>query len=71
LKLAQTEDGIQFKIIAYVDQVYLNQKKEFIDFINKNVDHAMLFTPYWEKIIVEQGITLPTLADLQSAMKRM
>lgn len=60
LKLAQNEDGLSFKIIAYIDQVYLNQKKEFIDFINKNVDHAILFTPYWEKIIKEQGLTLPS-----------
>lgn len=49
-----------FKIIAYVDQVYLNQKKEFLNFINANVDVAMLFTPYWEKCIVDQGITVPT-----------
>lgn len=60
LKLAQNEDGLKFKIIAYIDQVYLNQKKEFIEFINKNADHGILFTPYWEKIILEQGLSIPT-----------
>jgi glycosyltransferase involved in cell wall biosynthesis len=59
LKLAQKEDGLTFKIIAYIDQVYLNQKKEFIDFINTNADYALMFTKYWEDIAIEQGITLP------------
>ena len=48
------------KIIAYFDQVYLCQKKEFIEFVNKNCDFVLAFTPYWETIIKEQGITLPT-----------
>ena len=59
LKLAQNEDGAKFKIIGYVDQVYLNQKKEFIDFLNTNIDFALLFTPHWTKIIVEQGLAVP------------
>jgi glycosyltransferase involved in cell wall biosynthesis len=50
----------KFKIIAYIDQVYLNQKKEYINFVNENADVAMLFTPYWEDIAKEQGITIPT-----------
>lgn len=50
----------RFKIIAYIDQVYLNQKKEYINFVNENADVAMLFTPYWEQIAIEQGITIPT-----------
>lgn len=60
LKLAQKEDGMNFKIIAYIDQIYLNQKAEFIEYINNNVDHAILFTPYWEKIILEQDLKVPT-----------
>lgn len=50
----------KFKIIAYIDQVYLCQKKEYIQFVNNKADLAMLFTPYWEEIALEQGITLPT-----------
>jgi len=59
LQLCRNEDKMDFKIIAYIDQVYLNQKKEFIDFVNANTDFGLLFTEYWEKNIVEQGLTLP------------
>ena len=50
----------KFKIIAYIDQVYLCQKKEYLNFVNQNADVAMLFTPYWEESIKQQGITIPT-----------
>jgi glycosyltransferase involved in cell wall biosynthesis len=60
LRLSKTEDKIEFKTIAYIDQVYLCQKKEFIKFVNENADYAMLFTKYWEDTIIEQGITIPT-----------
>lgn len=59
LKAAQEAMEKQFKIIAYVDQVYLCQKREYIDFLNKNTDFILAFTPYWEKCLVDQGITLP------------
>lgn len=58
LKAAQAE-GVNLKIIAYIDQVYLYQKKEFIDFVNKNADAAILFTKSWEECIQKQGLTLP------------
>jgi glycosyltransferase involved in cell wall biosynthesis len=59
LQLCKKEDQMDFKIIAYIDQVYLNQKKEFINFINDNADFGMLFTKYWEDCIIEQGLKLP------------
>jgi len=46
----------KFKIIGYIDQVYLNQKKVYIDFINKSIDMSLLFTKNWEKNIIEQGV---------------
>ena len=49
-----------FKIIAYIDQVYLCQKKEYINFVNENADVAMMFTPYWEECMKEQGVTIPS-----------
>lgn len=58
LKLAQQTDGIKFKICAYIDQVYLNQKKEFIDFVNNTCDYAIMFTEFWETNIKEQGLKL-------------
>lgn len=50
----------KFKIIVYIDQVYLHQKKEYISFLNNKVDFVLAFTPYWEDCVKRQGITLPT-----------
>jgi glycosyltransferase involved in cell wall biosynthesis len=69
IKAAQ-EEGVPTKICAYIDQVYLNQKKEYIDFVNNTCDFALMFTEYWEKNIVEQGITLPT-SYLQHGFNKM
>ena len=54
------KEGCKFKIIAYIDQVYLNQRKEYIQIVNEIADVGMLFTKYWEDIIIPQGLTLPT-----------
>ena len=59
LALSKSEDKMDFKIIAYIDQVYLNQKKEFIDFINTNADFGLMFTEYWQQCILDQGLKLP------------
>ena len=48
------------KIVAYVDQVYLNQKKDFIKNLNNHCDHVITFTDYLDKIIKEQGMKLST-----------
>ena len=58
-QLLQVPDR-KFKIIAYVDQVYLCQKKEHIEFINQTSDVAMMFTPFWEKNAIDLGIRLPS-----------
>lgn len=47
------------KIVAYVDQVYLHQKKAFISFLNANVDTVMAFTPYWRDNLLKQGVDKP------------
>jgi glycosyltransferase involved in cell wall biosynthesis len=49
-----------FKIIVYIDQVYLHQKKDYIRFLNEKADFILAFTPYWEECIKAQGISLPT-----------
>jgi D-inositol-3-phosphate glycosyltransferase len=58
LKSAQSSHN--FKIVAYVDQVYLCQKKEYVEFLNQTIDSAILFTPFWEKCILDQGLKTPT-----------
>jgi glycosyltransferase involved in cell wall biosynthesis len=49
-----------FKIIVYIDQVYLHQKKDYIKLLNEKADFILAFTPYWEECAKSQGITLPT-----------
>lgn len=49
-----------FKIIVYIDQVYLHQKKEYIAMLNQKADFILAFTKYWEDCAINQGITLPT-----------
>ena len=48
-----------FKILAYLDQVYLCQKTEYIENLNKIADGVIAFTPYWRDCIKWQGMTLP------------
>jgi glycosyltransferase involved in cell wall biosynthesis len=57
---AAIKEGSKFKIICYIDQVYLNQRKDYINLVNNVGDVAMLFTKYWEENIIPQGIKLPT-----------
>lgn len=54
------EAGVPTKIVAYVDQVYLCQKREYLDALNQHVDFAIAFTPYWETILKDQGVNVPT-----------
>ena len=49
-----------FKIVPYIDQVYLNQKKVYIDLVNAKADAAIAFTEHWRKVIVDNGLTLET-----------
>lgn len=50
----------QFKIMVYIDQVYLHQKTEYIKRLNEEADYVLAFTPYWEGVAKELGITKPT-----------
>lgn len=50
----------KFKIIVYIDQVYLHQKKEYIQLLNEKADFVLAFTKYWEECALAQGINLPT-----------
>ena len=48
-----------FKVIVYIDQVYLYQKKEFVKRLNEEADMVLAFTPFWQDCIVGQGLTKP------------
>lgn len=58
-KLKQLPDKT-FKVIVYIDQVYLHQKKEHIKRLNEESDFVLAFTPYWEENVKKLGITKPT-----------
>ncbi|GAX85155.1 hypothetical protein CEUSTIGMA_g12573.t1 [Chlamydomonas eustigma] len=47
-------------VIVYLDQVYLNQKKAYIENLNKSADAVIVFTEFWKTTIIDQGLTLPT-----------
>jgi glycosyltransferase involved in cell wall biosynthesis len=49
-----------FKVIVYIDQVYLYQKKHYIELLNAHADYVLCFTPYWEDIARGLGIKRPT-----------
>ena len=49
-----------FKICVYMDQVYPSQKKAYVDRLNKEADFVICFSEYWQKVIVDQGLKVPT-----------
>lgn len=58
-RLAAMPSRPSFKIILYLDQVYLNVKRVFLDFFNKHADMVVAFTKDWAECIEKQGITAP------------
>lgn len=50
----------KFKIMVYIDQVYLCQRKEAVKLLNESADFVLAFTPYWEECIKGQGLTKTT-----------
>jgi glycosyltransferase involved in cell wall biosynthesis len=50
----------EFKTIIYIDQVYDTQKKEYIRRLNDQADFVITFTPYWDKILKDQGMIKPS-----------
>jgi len=45
-----------FKLISYMDQVYIYQKKDYINLLNAYYDSIIAFTPYWKEIAYKLGI---------------
>ena len=46
----------KFKLISYMDQVYLYQKREYINILNTFYDGIIAFTPYWRDVAYKLGI---------------
>jgi len=49
-----------FKIWVYCDQVYTTQSQAFLDILNRDADRVFAFSPYWKKVLKDQGVTRPT-----------
>lgn len=58
-ELKDAPNRANFKVVAYIDQVYLCQRADFVQMVNKYADAAIAFTPEWRQCIVSQGLTLP------------
>lgn len=49
----------EFKVLAYLDQVYLCQRPDLVDSVNNLADGAIAFTDAWKECIQWQGLKLP------------
>ena len=58
-QLAEARKERDFKVVAYVDQVYEHQKKAFVDTLNEKADACVAFTPYWEGVLRAEGVRGP------------
>jgi glycosyltransferase involved in cell wall biosynthesis len=58
-ELAGASNRAEFKIVAYIDQVYANQRADLVEGVDKVADVAIAFTPEWRECIQSQGLTLP------------
>ena len=58
-ELKDASNRKEFKLLAYIDQVYLCQRKDFVELVNTHADAAIAFTPEWRDCIVGQGLRIP------------
>lgn len=58
-QLKDIKKDMGFKIVVYIDQVYLYQRKEFVDRLNNEADYVLCFTEYWQNILHGCGVTKP------------
>lgn len=58
-EVRQAPNRASFKIIAYIDQVYLCQRRDLLAMVNEHADSAFTFTPGWCECIKKQGLKVP------------
>ena len=46
----------KFKLISYMDQVYMYQKPDYINLLNKHFDAIIAFTPFWKENAYKIGV---------------
>lgn len=57
-KLSEAERK-QYKMIIYLDQVYVIQRPELLGRIEKDADVYFTFTEYWKQVLEKQGVKKP------------
>ncbi|NBT46969.1 MAG: glycosyltransferase [Actinobacteria bacterium] len=57
-KLTEAERK-QYKMIIYLDQVYVIQRPELLGRIEKDADAYFAFTQYWKQMLEKQGVKKP------------
>jgi glycosyltransferase involved in cell wall biosynthesis len=58
-KVLTPEEKTKYKMIIYLDQVYILQKPDYLQRIDKAADIYFAFTDYWRTILRDQGIQKP------------
>ena len=53
------QERASYKLIIYLDQVYVIQRPEFLARIDKDAHAYFAFTDYWKSILEKQGIKKP------------
>ena len=59
-KLAAVRRELGFRLVVYLDQVYLHQKRAFIEMLNLHADLVVCFTEGWAQCVTAQGMRRPT-----------
>ena len=52
-------DRSSFKIWVYMDQIYTQQKRIYLDGLNRDTDRVFVFSDYWKGVLKSQGVTRP------------
>jgi len=59
MKELTKDERQRFKLIIYLDQVYVIQRPDFLQRMDMEADAFFTFTEFWKKTLVEQGIKKP------------
>jgi len=57
MKQLLTIEERKFKIVPYIDLVYQNEKKLYLDYIHKSCDSIISFTDYWKSELQKHGFS--------------
>lgn len=59
IKELLTIEERKFKIVPYIDLVYQNEKRTYLEYIHKGSDSIIAFTDYWKQELLRHNFTKP------------